>query len=135
MDDVLVNKASSIERALRRVHEEHAGDDANLRNQTKQDAVVLNLQRACETSIDAAMRLVRVRRLGVPNESREAFDLLSRAGIIDADLAERLKRMVGFRNIAVHEYQTIDLDIVALIVRERLGDFRAFVAAILRAAA
>lgn len=56
-DDVLVNKAAAIERAVRRVREEHAGDDRNLlENQTRQDAILLNLQRACETSIDAAMQ-------------------------------------------------------------------------------
>ena len=52
-DDVLVNKAAAIERAVRRVRDEHAGDDSNLlTNQTKQDAIILNLQRACESSID-----------------------------------------------------------------------------------
>ena len=66
-DDVLVNKAAAIERAIKRVREEYAGDNRNLvENQTRQDAMVLNLQRACESSIDAAMHLVRVRRLGVP---------------------------------------------------------------------
>jgi uncharacterized protein YutE (UPF0331/DUF86 family) len=63
-DDVLINKAAAIERAVRRVREEHAGDDRNLlENQTRQDAIILNLQRACGSSIDAAMHLVRVHRL------------------------------------------------------------------------
>jgi len=69
-DDVLINKAASIERAVARAREEHAGDDANLLvNQTRQDAIILNLQRACESSIDAAMHLVRVHRLGVPRRA------------------------------------------------------------------
>ena len=71
---MLLNKAAAIQRAVRRVREEHAGDDRNLlSNQTKQDAIILNLQRACETSIAAAMHLVRLHRLGVPQETREAF--------------------------------------------------------------
>ncbi len=78
-DDVLLNKAAIIARCVRRVREEHAGDDANLiSNQTKQDAIILNLLRACETAIDAAMHIVRVERLGVPQETREAFVLLER---------------------------------------------------------
>ncbi len=126
-DDVLLNKAASIERAVRRVREEHAGEDRHLLdNQTRQDAIVLNLQRACETSIDAAMHLVRVRRLGIPQESREAFDMLERAGILDADLCARLKKMVGFRNVAIHEYQKPSLEIVRRIVVERLEDFLEF---------
>jgi ketosteroid isomerase-like protein len=62
---------------VRRVREEHAGDDRNLlSSQTTQDAIILNLQRASETSIDAAMHLVRLHRLGVSQETREAFSLL-----------------------------------------------------------
>ena len=132
-DDVLLNKAAAIERAVARAREEFAGDDANLRsNQTKQDAIVLNLQRACESTIDAAMHLVRVNRLGIPQETREAFDLLERAGLLDGSLATRLRKMVGFRNVAVHDYQRLNLDIVRAILAERLGDFEEFTALLLR---
>jgi uncharacterized protein YutE (UPF0331/DUF86 family) len=132
-DDVLVNKAAAIERAVRRVREEYAGDDRHLlSNQTLQDAIVLNLQRACESSIDAAMHLVRVRRLGIPQETREAFVMLEGAGLISQDLADRLKRMVGFRNVAIHDYQKLNLDIVRSIVVDRLDDFLEFTAILLR---
>ncbi len=133
-DDVLLNKAAAIERAVRRVREEHAGDDQNLlANQTRQDAIILNLQRACETSIDAAMHLVRVRRLGIPQDSRDGFALLEAAGVVPAALADRLKKMVGFRNVAIHEYQKLDLAIVQRIVAERLDDFLEFATLVLRA--
>lgn len=133
-DDVLINKAAAIERAVRRVREEHAGDDANVTaNQTRQDSIVLNLQRACESSIDAAMHLVRIHRLGVPQETREAFEFLQQAQIIDAELADRLKKMVGFRNIAVHDYQRLSLDIVRQIVAQHLDDFLKFTRVLLSA--
>jgi len=133
VDDVLVNKAAAIERAVARVREEHHGDDSNLTaNQTRQDAIVLNLQRACESSIDAAMHLVRVHRLGVPQETREAFDLLVRAGRLEPPLAERLKKMVGFRNVAVHDYQRLSIEIVRHIVRERLDDLLDFARLLVR---
>jgi uncharacterized protein YutE (UPF0331/DUF86 family) len=126
-DDVLINKAAAIERAVGRVREEYAGDDRNLlANQTRQDAIILNLQRACESSIDAAMHLVRVHRLGVPQETREAFVLLEQAKLLDARLADRLRKMVGFRNVAVHDYQPLNLDIVRRIILEYLEDFLAF---------
>jgi uncharacterized protein YutE (UPF0331/DUF86 family) len=132
-DDVLLNKAAAIERALRRVREEYANDDRHLTdNQTRQDAIVLNLQRACESCIDAAMHIVRVERLGVPQDTREAFTLLERAGLLDGTLADQLRRMVGFRNIAVHEYQTLNLDILRHIVREGVGDLQLFAALLLR---
>lgn len=126
-DDVLLNKAAAIERAVQRAREEYAGDDAHLlANQTRQDAIILNLQRACESSIDAAMHMVRVHRLGIPQETREAFDMLERAGHITPSLAARLRKMVGFRNIAVHDYQKLSLDVVRSILVERLDDFLEF---------
>ncbi len=133
-DDVLLNKAAAIERAVRRVREEYAGDERNLTaNQTRQDAIVLNLQRACESSIDAAMHLVRVNRLGIPQETRDAFALLEQARIIEPPLADRLKQMVGFRNVAIHDYEKLNLDIVRRIVEEHVDDFLAFTRVILRA--
>ena len=132
-DDVLLNKAAAIERAVRRVREEHAGDDRRLlSDQTRQDAIILNLQRACESSIDAAMHLVRVHRLGIPQETREAFELLERARLIDTHLADRMKKMVGFRNVAVHDYQKLSLEIVRRIVVDQLDDFLAFTQVLLR---
>lgn len=121
---VIVNKAATIERCIARVREEHAGDDRNLTgDQTRQDSIVLNLQRACEAAIDLAMHVVRVRRLGVPQETRDAFALLRDAGLITPELANRMMAMVGFRNVAVHDYRRLDLAIVRSIVTERLGDF------------
>ena len=132
-DDVLVNKAAAIERAVRRVREEHAGDDSNLlTNQTRQDAIILNLQRACESSIDAAMHLVRIHRLGVPQQTREAFDLLQAAQMLDPALADRLRKMVGFRNVAIHDYQRLNLEIVRRIVVDHLDEFLAFARVLLR---
>jgi uncharacterized protein YutE (UPF0331/DUF86 family) len=125
--DVVLGKVESIERCIRRIREELGDDECNLREDiTRQDAILLNLQQACETSIDLAMHLVRVHRLGAPKESRDAFRLLLEAGHLDRELGERLMRMVGFRNIAVHNYRDLDLDIVHSIVTERLGDFLEF---------
>lgn len=127
MDDVVLNKAAVIERCAQRVREEYADDDANLTaDLTKQDSIILNIQRACEAAIDLAMHLVRKERLGLPQESRDAFDLLSRTGKLDSSLAAALKRMVGFRNVAVHDYQRLNLDVVRAIVVSHLADLTSF---------
>lgn len=132
-DDVILNKAASIERCLHRIEEEYAGKDQNLvENQTKQDAIVLNLQRACETAIDLAMYVVSQRKLGVPQDSRDAFSFLQTGGILPADLAQRMQRMVGFRNVAVHEYARLNLDVVRIIITKQLDDFRAFSSTIVK---
>lgn len=133
VNDVLLNKVATIERCLARVETEYSGHEEELEtNFTRQDSIILNLQRACEASIDAAMHLVRVKKLGVPQESREAFDMLHEAGIISDTLRDRLKAMVGFRNVAVHDYRKLNLEVVINIVEEHLTDFRKFGEAVLQ---
>ncbi len=127
MDDVILNKVATIERCLLRVEEEYAGDASNLDNDiTRQDSIILNLQRACEASIDLAMHLIRRFRLGIPQDSRDGFELLVQGGKIDREMAQSMKRMVGFRNVAVHDYQRMNLAIVKAIIERHLGDLRAF---------
>ena len=124
--DVIYNKAQIIERCLRRIEEEYQSDAANLLNYTKQDSIILNLQRACEAAIDLAMHVVAERRLGLPQNSRDAFALLQEAGILPEDLAVKMKAMVGFRNIAVHDYQNVNLDILAQILKHHLPELRKY---------
>lgn len=126
-DDVIVNKAAIIERCVARVREVYAGNPTNLMGDfTKQDSIVLNIQRACETSIDMAMYVVRARKLGIPQESRDAFVLLESAGLLESALASRLKLMVGFRNVAVHDCTALNLEVVQSIVTQHLDEFLEF---------
>lgn len=126
-DDVALNKAATIERRLRRVREEHARDP-EFADQTRQDAAVLNLQRACQAAIDLAMHRARVDGLGIPQESRDAFRMLVASGGLPDALGAQMQRMVGFRNVAVHDYQALSLPVLRAIVTGHLGDFEAFVA-------
>lgn len=127
MDDVRLNKVAIIERCITRIREVYASDENNLyENYTKQDSIILNIQRACEATIDLAMHAVRSHHLGIPQESREAFSLLNKAGLLPKELTDRMTSMVGFRNIAVHDYQEVNLDIVKKIVVEHLDDFLDF---------
>jgi uncharacterized protein YutE (UPF0331/DUF86 family) len=103
-----------------------------LKDYTKQDSIILNIQRACEACIDLAMHIVAQERLGLPQTSRDAFDMLESTSIIDKEIAKRLKAMVGFRNIAVHDYQTINLNILEQIVEKHLEDFTGFTKQILK---
>lgn len=125
MDEVLLGKAAIIERCLARVREEYEGRETELEtNFTRQDAILLNLQRACEAAIDGAMHLARVDRLGLPTDSRQAFTLLARAEKIPAELAITLEAMVGFRNIAVHNYRELDLNVARGVIEHRLADLQ-----------
>nr|WP_273483097.1 DUF86 domain-containing protein [Desulforamulus ruminis] len=126
IDDVALNKSQIIKRYLNRIHEEYDGNPQNLKNYTKQDSIILNLQRACEAAIDLAMHIVAEKDLGLPQTSRQAFDLLNKDNILDTELTKRLKAMVGFRNIAVHEYHSLNLDILQKIIEHHLDDFVTF---------
>ncbi|WP_150303269.1 type VII toxin-antitoxin system HepT family RNase toxin [Pseudomonas saliphila] len=124
VDDVLINKAATIERCVARSREEYEkGAESFLTDLTRQDAAILNIQRACEAALDMGQHLVRRERLGVPQSARDVFALLAQAGWIDPQLAERLQKMVGFRNIAVHDYQALQLPIVVAIITGHLSDF------------
>ena len=132
-DDVVFNKAATIERCVQRVREVYAGNPTNLSSDlTRQDSIILNLQRACEAAIDLAMHLVRKHRLGIPQESRDAFDLLANAAALDAALAASLKRMVGFRNVAVHDYMRLSIPIVRAIIELHLDDLISFSSAAIK---
>lgn len=126
IDDVALNKAAIVRRCLARIGEEFQGDVARLDNFTIQDAIILNLLRACEACIDLAMHRVAEGRLGIPQTSRGAFDLLEQAGSLSVDTAKAMKNMVGFRNIAVHSYQQLQRPILEAILLHHLGDFTAF---------
>lgn len=133
MDDIILNKAATIERCLQRTREEYIGFENEFNNNyTKQDSIVLNIQRACEAAIDAATHLIRIKSLGVPQTSREVFVLLENAKIISPDISKKLQAMVGFRNIAVHNYTKLNLEIVRSIVENELGVFLEFNQCILR---
>ncbi|WP_141432187.1 type VII toxin-antitoxin system HepT family RNase toxin [Bacillus sp. 03113] len=131
-NDVILNKISVIERCKKRIIEVYDSNPKNLDDYTKQDSIVLNIQRACEACIDLAMHIVAEERLGLPQTSRDAFEMLLSNSIITNDIAQRMKAMVGFRNIAVHDYQTIHVEILQQIIEKHLSDFTSFTKQILK---
>ena len=92
----------------------------------KQDAVVLNLQRACEQCIDMANHVIRLKKLGLPAETAESFKLIRKANIIDAVLEKKLISMVGFRNIVIHQYRDIDYKQVEDVIKKHADDLIKF---------
>jgi uncharacterized protein YutE (UPF0331/DUF86 family) len=126
-DDYLQRLGNNVERWVHRAREEYASDPTGfVSNYTRQDAAVLNILRAYEASLDMGQHLIRREKLGVPQSARDVFSLLASAGWVTAELADSLKRMVGFRNIAVHDYQTLQLPITVRIIESHLDDFLVF---------
>lgn len=134
-DDVLINKAATVERCVARAREEYERDPTTFATDiTRQDAAVLNVQRACEAVLDIGQHLVRREGLGVPQSARDVFELLAQGGWIDVELAQALKRMVAFRNIAVHDYQSLLLPILVSVITQHLGEFLDFTQTVLKRA-
>ena len=125
--DVIIGKAQSIQRCVRRAREEYARDPGSFEtNYSQQDAAVLNVLRACEQSIDLANYVVKALKIGVPASSAESFELLFRKQIIDKALVEQMAKMTSFRNVIIHEYQKTDIKILRAVLEKGLDDLVRF---------
>jgi len=133
MDDIILNKKESIERCVRqiRLYYNKPSDLPFEQDFLKQDAIAINLQRAAEQCIDLANHVVRIKKLGLPKESKEGFALLAKAQRIPASLAAQLEGMVGFRNTLVHEYQNLEIQILKDVIEKHLDDLIAFTVLVL----
>ena len=124
--DVVYGKVDIIQRCLRRIKDVTGLNPTLLEDIDKQDIFVLNLQRAIQAVLDLAAHVIAAGGLGLPRDLKEQFHILHAKGIITEDLSLHLEQMAGFRNIAMHEYQIINLDILKKILQERLPDLEAF---------
>jgi uncharacterized protein YutE (UPF0331/DUF86 family) len=95
-----------------------------------QDILALNLTRAVQLCVDVAAHLIAETDAPAPATMGEAFDRLVEMKALEPELAARMKKAVGFRNIAVHNYLAIDWQIVHEIAHKHVDDFRAFAAAV-----
>jgi uncharacterized protein YutE (UPF0331/DUF86 family) len=128
MNDIILNKKESLERCIKQIRT-YYGLPSKVpfsEDYLRQDAVALNLQRACEQCIDLANYVIKTRKLGLPKESKESFRLLAVNRIIPGGLAVRLEGMVGFRNVLVHEYQRMDIQLMIDVIENRLDDLLFF---------
>ena len=97
-----------------------------------QDVVTHNLQLAIQGAIGIASHIISDEGWGVPNTLVGLFDILKEHKVLDEKTTDIMRRMVGFRNIIVHEYDEVDLDKVHQILASRLDDFSSFMKQIIR---
>jgi uncharacterized protein YutE (UPF0331/DUF86 family) len=129
--DVVLAKVDIIQRYLRRIRETTGLDPNSLDNIDKQDIFVLNLQRAVQAAIDLAAHIVASEGIGLPEAIKDNFRLLRNAGIIGDSLTSRMESMSGFRNIAIHDYQAMSIDILKSILSKHLKDLEDFYTTVL----
>jgi len=110
----------NIKKYVKRIEEDY--DEEFEDSYTKQDAVILNIQRAIQQTIDLGAYIVKKYKLGIPKSSKEIFEILEKEKIIDKTLSKNLQKMVGFRNLAIHEYTKLKLEVIEYIIKERIFD-------------
>jgi uncharacterized protein YutE (UPF0331/DUF86 family) len=129
--DVVLAKVAAIQKCLRRIRDVTRLNPDRLDELDTQDIFALNLQRAIQSAIDLATHIVASESLGISDTIRGNFVLLENAKIITKTLSKKMQSMVGFRNIAIHDYQTLDIAILKAILSKNLKDLEQFYTAIL----
>jgi len=125
--DLILAKINNIQNCLNSIKTYTRNFDINSLDEIMvQDLVVLNLERAIQACIDIALHILSREALGVPLSMGDAFFSLYKNSFISEELSKNLIKMVGFRNIAVLEYQRLDLDILKSVVKNNLKDFEEF---------
>ena len=73
-----------------------------------------------------AQVVVSAKSLGLLNSYKMTFTILNREGLLDEEFTKNMQSMVGFRNIAVHDYREISKDILKKVITDHLGDFKKY---------
>ncbi len=133
MDElVLEKKIDSILRCIERIETRTPDTErAFLADLDAQDVVTLNLTRIIQLSVDIAMHIIANTNSSAPQTMSESFSTLAKLGVIDEETTDKLKKSVGFRNIAVHNYGELDLGLTFKIAHNHLGDFKSYIKQIL----
>lgn len=122
--DLLTNKLKSLSRCISRI--ESKTNPNFYIDLDSQDVVHLNLQRAIQLSIDLGAILLKELKIEIPNSRSEIFQKLFEVNVLPNELASSLSRSVGFRNLAVHEYNKVDLEKVYYFSTSELHIFKEF---------
>ena len=132
--EVIEQKIESLRRCVERVRLKCPATAAALAGDPDaQDILTLNLSRAVQLCVDIGAHLIAEHSQPAPDTMGQTFDVLAEMGVISAELAVRMKKAVGFRNIAVHNYEAIDWEITHAIATHHMSDFVEFASAVVAA--
>lgn len=76
----------------------------------------------CEATLDLGLHYIKIKKLEIPQTSKQIFEVLEKNGVIEKKTSVNMQGMVGFRNIAVHDYQSLNIEILQKIIEKHLGD-------------
>lgn len=126
MNNILLNKSASLERCIKRVQEEYSDFETLKNNQTKQDAIIYNLQHAIQLCVIMSARVISLKRLRLPEDTRDYFNVLTKEGFLCEKLNQKMQKLIEFQYIAIHEFLALDLEIVKSIIENDLSDILEF---------
>ena len=129
--EVLQTKLEALIRCLHRIKDQNISSRDELeKNLDKQEIIILNLQRAVQICVDIGNHILIDYSTPTPATMAETFKYLAENKLISDKNALELSHAVGFRNIAVHQYENINCKIVYEIITKHLDDFKEFSQAI-----
>ncbi len=131
--DLILAKAGSVQKHLRRVKEKRDTDlQTFLKDLDRQESILFNLQMAVQNCIDIAAHIISEEGFGVPGSTNEMFYLLEENGYLDSELTEKMVKAVGFRNLIVHEYGKIELKQVFEVAQQGIKDLDEYLVSIFK---
>jgi len=131
--NILVAKVTTIEKCINKVKEKRSATiDEFMVDEDSQDIVLFNLMQAIQGCVDMAAHIVSDEGYGMAGSMNDFFYLLRGRNIIDVDLQEKLISAVGFRNLVVHEYAKLDMNLVYDIATHGINDLESFVSIVVR---
>ncbi len=129
-EDVVLAKASTVRACLATIRDLESPGRADLETWMRRDLETLNIQRAAQACLDLAHHLIAVNGWELPRDAGHAMSILARHDVVGRGLEGRMRAVQGFRNVAVHRYTEIDVEILAAIVARHLDDLEKFTAAV-----
>ena len=125
--EVLETKLEALIRCVHRIKDQNISTLEELeKNLDKQEIIILNLQRAVQICVDIGNHILLDYKTPTPSTMADTFKYLAENKLITDKNAQDLAHAVGFRNIAVHQYEKIDCNIILSIINNHLDDFKIF---------
>ena len=130
--DLVKAKLENLARCLARIREKTpATKEQFLEDYDSQDLVMKNLERAVQVCVDVANHILSDKDSPPPASMAMAFSFLNRKAVLNRELADKMQSTVGLRNLAVHEYESLDYGRIYDSVTAGLGVFEDYARAIL----
>lgn len=125
-EDKILRKLNLMRRCVNYLKSADAGSAGLEDNYEMRSAVERNFQLAIESAIDIGEIIISREGFERPEVYRSVFLILGKNGIIPKEFAEEFSQAAGFRNVLVHMYEEVDVDVLHMFLTERLEDFDEF---------